>query len=108
MFCKSLDDLHLDEGDKIGYTYKCMGAGFWALRQNNFRAALEAIAYEVTSCSNLLPDSSSERFCLEDVFDKISLKSSYSAKCFPGAWQLVCLYAYAYMTDDVEDQSTDI
>lgn len=47
MFCKSLDDLHLDEGDKIGYTYKCMGAGFWALRQNDFRAALEAIAYEV-------------------------------------------------------------
>ncbi|KAM7442120.1 hypothetical protein ABFA07_008860 [Porites harrisoni] len=46
MFCTSLDDLQLDESVKIGYTYKCMGAGFWALRQNNFRTALEAIAYE--------------------------------------------------------------
>ena len=47
MFAKSLDELKLDENGKIGYTYKCMGAGFWALRQDNFRAALEAIAYEV-------------------------------------------------------------
>ena len=85
MFCTSLDDLRLDESDKIGYTYKCMGAGFWALRQNDFRAALEAIAYEVTSCSNLLPDSSSERFCLGNGFVKISLKSKYSAQCFPEA-----------------------
>ena len=85
MFCTSLDDLQLGESDKIGYTYKCMGAGFWALRQNDFRTALEAIAYEVTSCSNLLPDSSSEGFCVEDGLDKISLKSSYSAKCFPEA-----------------------
>lgn len=46
MFAKSLDELKLDENGKIGYTYKCMGAGFWALRQDNFRAALEAIAYE--------------------------------------------------------------
>lgn len=83
MFCTSLDDLWLDESDKIGYTYKCMGAGFWALRQNDFRTALEAIAYEVTSCSNLLRDSSSERFCLENGFDKICVESSYSAKCFP-------------------------
>jgi len=37
---KSLEELDLDEGigtgqPKIGYTWKCMGAGFWALR--NFR-----------------------------------------------------------------------
>ena len=72
MFCTSLDDLRLDESDKIGYTYKCMAAGFWALRQNDFGTALEAISYEVTSCSNLLLDSSSERFCLENGLDKIS------------------------------------
>lgn len=47
MFAKSLNDLQLDESGKIGYTYKCMGAGFWALRQNDFRVALEAIAFEV-------------------------------------------------------------
>ena len=47
MFVKSLNNLQLDESGKIGYTYKCMGAGFWALRQNNFRDALEAIAFEV-------------------------------------------------------------
>ena len=52
-----------------------MGAGFWALRQNDFRAALEAIAYEVTSSSNLLPGTSFERFCLENGFDKIYLES---------------------------------
>lgn len=46
MFAKSLNDLQLDESGKIGYTYKCMGAGFWALRQENFRDALEAIAFE--------------------------------------------------------------
>ena len=75
MFCTSVDDLRLDDSDKIGYTYKCMGAGFWALRQNDFRAALEAIAYEVTSSSNLLPGTSFERFFLENGFDKIYLES---------------------------------
>jgi len=47
MFAKSLDDLKLDEAGKIGYTYKCLGAGFWSLRQNDFRAAIEAVAFEV-------------------------------------------------------------
>lgn len=46
MFAKSLDDLQLDEAGKIGYTYKCLGAGFWSLRQNDFRTAIEAIAFE--------------------------------------------------------------
>lgn len=47
MYADSLADLKLDESGKIGYTYKCMGSGFWSLRQNDFRASLEAIAYEV-------------------------------------------------------------
>ncbi|XP_078343352.1 ADP-ribosyl-[dinitrogen reductase] glycohydrolase-like [Oculina patagonica] len=46
MFAKSLDDLKLDEAGKIGYTYKCLGAGFWSLRQDDFRAALEAVTFE--------------------------------------------------------------
>ena len=48
MFAESLSDLQLAESRAIGYTYKCMGSGFWSLRQNDFRASLEAIAYEVT------------------------------------------------------------
>ena len=47
MFAESLSDLQLGESRSIGYTYKCMGSGFWSLRQNDFRASLEAIAYEV-------------------------------------------------------------
>ncbi|PFX16366.1 uncharacterized protein LOC111342294 [Stylophora pistillata] len=46
MFAKSLKDLQLDERGKIGYTYKCLGAGIWSLRQDDFRAAIEAVAYE--------------------------------------------------------------
>lgn len=51
MFAESLSDLQLAESRAIGYTYKCMGSGFWSLRQNDFRASLEAIAYEVTMIS---------------------------------------------------------
>ena len=47
MYAKTLADLELDENGKIGYTYKCMGAGFWSLRQKDFRASLEAITLEV-------------------------------------------------------------
>ncbi|XP_033106510.1 uncharacterized protein LOC117108566 isoform X2 [Anneissia japonica] len=46
MFADSLDDLNLAEVGKIGYTYKCLGAGFWAFRQDNFRDAIEAITME--------------------------------------------------------------
>lgn len=49
MCAECLEELKLDEDGKIGYTYKCMGAGFWALRQNDFRASLEAITFEVIS-----------------------------------------------------------
>ena len=37
MFADKLSDLELDDKPKIGYTFKCMGAGFWALRQIDFR-----------------------------------------------------------------------
>ena len=47
MFATKLKDLKLDDSEKIGYTYKTMGAGFWALKQNNFRKALTEIVMEV-------------------------------------------------------------
>lgn len=48
MFALTLDELKLDEPGKIGYTFKTLGAGFWALRQNNFRRALTEIVMEVS------------------------------------------------------------
>ena len=47
MSVENLSDLKLDEAGKIGYTYKTLGAGFWALRQNDFKQALTAIVMEV-------------------------------------------------------------
>ena len=47
MFAEKLKKLHLDEKDKIGYTFKTLGAGFWALRQNDFRQAITDITMEV-------------------------------------------------------------
>lgn len=41
-----LRDLKLDEPGCIGYTFKCMGAGFWALKKDNFREALQRIVLE--------------------------------------------------------------
>ncbi|CAC5424616.1 unnamed protein product [Mytilus coruscus] len=35
--------LKLDEADKIGYTYKSMGTGFWALKQDNVRKTITKI-----------------------------------------------------------------
>ena len=46
MFATQLSELQLDDKKGIGYTLKCMGAGFWALRQTDFRYALEAIVFE--------------------------------------------------------------
>ncbi|XP_074660098.1 ADP-ribosyl-[dinitrogen reductase] glycohydrolase-like [Tubulanus polymorphus] len=46
MFAESISDLQLGEEQKIGYTLKTMGAGFWAFRQTNFRTALEAVLFE--------------------------------------------------------------
>jgi hypothetical protein len=47
MYAKNLKTLNLSEHKKIGYCYKCMGSAFWALRQKDFRTALEAIVMEV-------------------------------------------------------------
>ena len=47
MYVQDIKDLQLDEHNKIGYTYKALGAGFWALRQKDFRKALETIVFEV-------------------------------------------------------------
>lgn len=41
--CTNLEELDLSEPHSIGYTYKCLGAGFWALKQENFRDTIEAI-----------------------------------------------------------------
>ena len=49
MHKKKLSSLKLCEYKKIGYTYKCLGAGFWALKQDNFRDALQEIVMEVLS-----------------------------------------------------------
>ncbi|KDQ20018.1 hypothetical protein BOTBODRAFT_125553 [Botryobasidium botryosum FD-172 SS1] len=46
----SLDELKLDELEAIGYTYKCLGAGVWALRQilttPPITPTAKALAYE--------------------------------------------------------------
>ena len=47
MSCKELKNLQLDEPNKIGYTYKSMGSGFWALKQDDFRKAIQKITMEV-------------------------------------------------------------
>ncbi|KAB5593910.1 ADP-ribosylglycohydrolase [Ceratobasidium theobromae] len=33
LYAKSLEDMKLDDRQHIGYTYKCLGAGVWALRK---------------------------------------------------------------------------
>ena len=47
MFATNIKDLKLDEIKVIGYTYKCLGAGFWALKQHDFRKALQKVTIEV-------------------------------------------------------------
>eukprot|EP00795_Rhopilema_esculentum_P012957 gene12957-3720_t len=46
MFAKRISSLELSEYGKIGYTLKTLGAGFWALRQNDFEKALTTIVME--------------------------------------------------------------
>lgn len=41
--CSDIEVLRLDEDRAIGYTFKCLGAGFWALKQTDFRTALTQI-----------------------------------------------------------------
>ncbi|KAL4226883.1 hypothetical protein ACF0H5_014861 [Mactra antiquata] len=46
MYCSCLKDLDLDETGKQHYTYKALGAGFWALRRKDFRQAIQDIVLE--------------------------------------------------------------
>lgn len=46
MFAKNLKKLELCSAGKIGYTLKALGAGFWALRQNDFRSAMTELVME--------------------------------------------------------------
>lgn len=48
MYATSLAELKLDEKDSIGYTYKALGAGFWALRQNDYKTAITQLVMEVS------------------------------------------------------------
>ena len=48
MDCSNIKDLKLDEAGKIGYTYKSMGTGFWALKQDKFREAITKIVMQVS------------------------------------------------------------
>jgi hypothetical protein len=45
MFEKKVQNLKL--GESIGYTFKCLGAGFWAFKQKNFRTAIQELTMEV-------------------------------------------------------------
>ena len=49
MNIKRLRDLKLDDNNSIGYTFKCMGAGFWSLKKDDFRTALQKIVLEVNA-----------------------------------------------------------
>ena len=48
MYPPGLKELRLDLPARSSYTYKALGAGFWALRQKDFRQAIQAIVLEVT------------------------------------------------------------
>ena len=58
----SLEALSLDDGRAIGYTFKCLGAGIWALRQ--IEASLElhgAAAFDTSSVEKLFDKADSQR-----------------------------------------------
>ncbi|KAK7102754.1 ADP-ribosyl-[dinitrogen reductase] glycohydrolase-like [Littorina saxatilis] len=46
MFATSLKDLHLGEVGATNYTIKTVGAAFWALKQKDFRSAIQDIVME--------------------------------------------------------------
>jgi hypothetical protein len=48
LYCTSLKDLRLDEPGRSNFTYKALGAGFWALKQKDFRQAIQDIVHEVS------------------------------------------------------------
>jgi hypothetical protein len=47
MYATSIKDLHLAEVGRSNYTFKTVGAAFWALKQKDFRSALQDIVMEV-------------------------------------------------------------
>ncbi|XP_028414474.1 uncharacterized protein LOC114537610 [Dendronephthya gigantea] len=53
MFETKLDKLKL--GESIGYTFKCLGAGFWGFKQKDFRTAIQQVTMEAgdadTNCA---------------------------------------------------------
>lgn len=56
MKCSDLKQLKLDESGKIGYTFKTLGSGFWALKQNDFRKAITKIVLQVDILTDSLPN----------------------------------------------------
>ena len=47
MSIANIGDLNLADRESMGYTFKTMGAGFWALRQTDFRYVIESLTLEV-------------------------------------------------------------
>ncbi|XP_064639249.1 uncharacterized protein YegU-like [Lineus longissimus] len=86
MYAKNLAVLELDDSKKIGFCFKCMGSGFWALRQKNYRKALEellmqggdadtncAVAGALLGCKlgvSKIPDSWLKGLCHKEWLDK--------------------------------------
>lgn len=54
--CDKIKLLKLEEPGKIGYTYKSMGSGFWALKQDDFRKAITKIMLQVCTVLISVPD----------------------------------------------------
>ncbi|KAL3851757.1 hypothetical protein ACJMK2_015468 [Sinanodonta woodiana] len=46
LYCTSVKSLKLNEPGRASYTYKALGAGFWALKQKDFRQAVQDIVLE--------------------------------------------------------------
>ncbi|XP_035829092.1 ADP-ribosylarginine hydrolase Tri1 [Aplysia californica] len=46
MLARSLKELELGDVGNMSFTYKAVGAGFWALKQKNFRTAIQDIVME--------------------------------------------------------------
>ena len=47
LFATSLKDLQLNEVGRSNYTFKTVGAAFWAFKQKDFRSAIQNIVMEV-------------------------------------------------------------
>ena len=47
LFATSLKDLQLNEVGRSNYTFKTVGAAFWAFKQKDFRLAIQNIVMEV-------------------------------------------------------------